>query len=781
MAPKGFVTTVVDLIEKHKVLCVAISFISVIALAPGLTLFSEKYDVRIWFRETDPLIQTLNSFERQFGNDESIVIGLKAKGGIFSPKAAKAVKEITEKLWLVPQVIRVESLSNYNYSHSEDDDIIVEPFFSSNGGEFTQEYLDNLKQIALNHPVMKNYLISKDGTSALIFARLVTTLSGSPNYKLITEKTQEIAKYYNDVEGLETHVVGEAAVNDAFRSVANSDAAVLMPILFGLIIVYLLITFRSFVAMLFPFGVTLFSLIMTFGTCFYMGFSFDSILSILPAILIAISIADSVHILVTYFNFRADSMTTREAAYMALHKNLIPTFLTSVSTMIGFFSLTFTELVPVRQLGILAGIGCFYAWFITIFLMAPLLFWTSFEVPEHFKKIGKNRKGKIAQDSFPMKAAYFIDKHKKRILVFMALFAVVAVGLSTQIKINSNPYEYFRSHLPIRIANEFTKKEFGGNTGPEFVIDSGSAEGIKDPEFLAKVEKFKDWLDAQPIVNKTVDVIDIIKEVNQNIFSGLESEYKIPESNNRVAENLLLYSMGLPQGMDLKNRMTLSNDKMRMSVLWSVYDTRGWLKYIALYEKKAKEFGLEISTTGKFYLFQRMMDYVVMTFLKSITMAMILVAILMMVLFKSIKIGLISLVPNVLPLIFGGAVMAVGGIDLNIGSALVFSVCLGIAVDDTIHFLSNYYRYKSEGMDELQIMATIFTYTGSALVVTTAILASGFGVYIFGDFVPNVNFGVLCAFVLTGALAIDMVFLPALLLWLHERKELKKAGVLAQP
>jgi predicted RND superfamily exporter protein len=176
-----------------------------------------------------------------------------------------------------------------------------------------------------------------------------------------------------------------------------------------------------------------------------------------------------------------------------------------------------------------------------------------------------------------------------------------------------------------------------------------------------------------------------------------------------------------------------------------------------------------------------MMDYVVMTFLKSITMAMILVAILMMVLFKSIKIGLISLVPNVLPLIFGGAVMAVGGIDLNIGSALVFSVCLGIAVDDTIHFLSNYYRYKSEGMDELQIMATIFTYTGSALVVTTAILASGFGVYIFGDFVPNVNFGVLCAFVLTGALAIDMVFLPALLLWLHERKELKIAGVLAQP
>ncbi len=770
MAPKGMVTTIVNLIEKNKIACVLISLLCVMGLAPGLMYFNEKYDVRIWFRETDPLIKTLNSFERQFGNDESIVIGLKAVNGVFSPVAAKALAEITEKLWLVPEVIRVESLSNYNYSYAEDDDIIVEPFFGESQGGFSQEYLDTRRELALSHPVMKNYLISEDGTSALIFARLATTLSGSPNYKVITERTLAIAKEYNAIEGLETHVVGEAAVNDAFRSVANSDAAILMPILFALIIIYLLLTFRSFIAMLLPFGVTLISLVMTFGTCFYIGFSFDSILSILPAILIAISIADSVHILVTYFNFRADSMDKEKAAYMALHKNLIPTFLTSISTMIGFFSLTFTELVPVRQLGVLAGVGCFYAWFITIFLMGPLLFWFSFKVPEHFKKIGRSGKGEITEESFSMRAALFINRHKKKIVLSMLVFVGLSISLITKIKINSNPYEYFRSGLPIRIANEFTKQEFGGNTGPEFIIDSGAKEGIKDPKFLAKVEKFKNWLDAQPVVNKTVDVIDIIKDINMNIMGGKQSEYRIPESNTRVAENLLFYSMGLPQGMDLNNRMTLKNDKIRMSVLWSVYDTRGWLKYIDIYEKKAREFGLEISTTGKFYLFQRMMDYVVMTFLKSITMAMFLVALLMMILFRSVKIGLISLIPNVLPLIFGGAVMAIAGIDLNIGSALVFSVCLGIAVDDTIHFLSNYYRYKKEGMEELQIMATIFTYTGSALVVTTAILASGFGVYILGDFVPNVNFGLLCAFVLTGALAIDMIFLPALLLWLNERK-----------
>ena len=461
-------------------------------------------------------------------------------------------------------------------------------------------------------------------------------------------------------------------------------------------------------------------------------------------------------------------MEQKEAAYYALHKNLIPTFLTSVSTMIGFFSLTMTELVPVRQLGILAGIGCFYAWLTTIFFMCPMLFWIPFKVPKHFKSLtGKSEDGVHPK---AMQLVELIDRHKGKLLVMMAFLAVVSLGLATKININSNPYEYFNARQDIRKANDFVKEVFGGNTGPEFVIDSGKEEGIKDPVFLRKVEAFKNKVDALPYVNKTVDIIDIVKDMNKNLYGGKESEYRLPDTQEQVAEQLFLYSMSLPQGMDLNNRMTLKKDKMRMSVLWSINDTRGWLKHIDELEEMGRDMGLDIKATGKFYLFQRMMDYVVLTFAKSMTMAMLLVALLMILIFKSIKIGLISLIPNVLPLILGGAIMVIANVDLNIGSALVFSVCLGIAVDDTIHFLSNYYRLKKEGLPEKEIMGTIFTYTGSALVVTTVILSSGFGIYYFGDFVPNENFGMLCAFVLTGALLIDMFFLPALLMWLDERR-----------
>lgn len=763
----GFVTTVCQAIGKYRKSCIVLMLLFVGALAPGLRHFQEKYDVRIWFRETDPLIKTLNSFERQFGNDESIVVALHSDKGIFNPTVATALRNITEEMWKVPEVIRVESLTNYNFSFAEGDDIFVESFFHED--DLTADYLKERKEIALNHEVMPNYLISEDGKAAMIFARLVPTLTGSPSYATIVSETDRILKKYQDDENFKTYVVGEAAVNDAFRSVANNDGAIFLPSLFLLIIIYLLFTFRSFVAMLLPFGVTLLSLVTTFGLAFSMGFTFNNIMSILPAILIAISIADSVHILVTYFNFRGEGMAGEEAAYFALHKNFIPTFLTSISTMIGFFSLTLTELVPVKELGLLAGIGCFFAWMITVFLMGPVMYFINFKVPKHFENL--TGAGESSINPRALKLAHFLNHHKGKILIAMSCFSLISILLSSQINVNSNPYEYFTQNQPIRQANDFIKDVFGGNTGPEFIIDSGRDEGIKDPEFLKKVEAFKNKVNALPYVNKTVDIIDIIKDMNRNLNGGEESFYSLPDDQNVIAEELFLYSMSLPQGMDLNNRMTLKNDKIRMSVLWSIYDTRGWLTHIDELLEIGKSEGLNLQATGKFYLFQRMMDYIVWTFVISITMAMFLVAALMMLVFRSFKIGLLSLIPNVLPLILGAAIMVVAGVDLNIGSALVFSVCLGIAVDDTIHFLSNYYRLKKEGMDEITIMGSIFTYTGSALIVTTTILASGFGIYYFGDFVPNVNFGMLCALVLTGALAIDLFFLPALLFYIDEKKK----------
>ena len=764
----GMVSKVVDWIANSPKRSFIISLIIIIGFLPGLSMFGEKYDVRIWFRTTDPLIKTLDAFEKRFGNDESLVIAIHSPNGVFDMATSKVIHEMTDKMWRIPQVIRVDSLANYNYSYAEGDDIIVEPFFPDTAEEITQDFLDEKKPQAMNHKVMPGYLISKDGRSVMLFARLAPTLGGSPNYETIITSAREIVKSFEGTDDHEFHIIGEAAVNDAFREIANGDGAIILPTLFALIVFYLIFVFRSVVAMLLPLTVTLITVLTTLGFTFYIGFKFNNILSILPAILISISIADSVHILVTYFQFLGKGMERTKAAYYSLHKNFIPTLLTSLSTMIGFFSLMMTELIPIKQLGLLSGVGCFIAWLVSIFFMGPLLFWLKFKAPKHFQKDEKD-----GATAFSHAVVEKVDTYKVPILIIFSAMAIGAGYLGSKVNVNSNPYEYFAEDLPIYKANEFIKKSFGGNAGPEMIIDAGAEDGIKDPKFLKKVETLKNWIDDQPYVNKTIDIVDIIKDMNKNLYGGKEENYVLPNTQKAIAEQLFLFSMSLPQGMDLNNRMSLKNDAMRLSVLWSVHDTRGWLKHIDEFKEKAKELDLNVKFTGKFYLFQRMMDYVVFTFLRSVTMAMFLVALLMMLLFRSVKIGLLSLIPNTMPLIMGGAIMYFGNIDLNIGSAIVASVCLGIAVDDTIHFLSNYYRLKAEGVEEKNIIANIYTYTGSALTVTTVILASGFGLYIFGDFVPNVNFGLLCALILTGALIVDLIFLPAMLLKIEEIKKNK--------
>ncbi|MFT6071166.1 MAG: putative RND superfamily exporter protein [Bacteriovoracaceae bacterium] len=762
---QGFVQKFSHFVINNPYKCMIVTILLVAALAPGLAHFAEDYNVRTWFRETDPNIKQLDKFEKKFGNDENLVLVIHSPSGIFDKESIEILREITEKTWLIHQVLRVDSLINYNYTYAEDDDINVEPFLEE--GELTPEYLLEKKETALSHKVMPEYLISKDGKSAMIFARLVT-LETSPDYERIVIDARKLLEPYENKHDHTYYVMGEAAVNDAFREIANNDAALILPILFALIIFYLVWVFRSLVAMILPLVVTIFSVVGTLGFCFYIGYKFTSILSILPGILIAISIADTVHVMVSYFQFRGMGSDTKEAAFKALDKNLIPTFLTTVSTMIGFLSLSTTELQPIRQLGLLAAFGCALAWLVTIFLIVPWISKVNFKVPKIFSE-RLNSSGEATD--FSRGWVVRLHRYTNPIVIIFSISTVVCFYIASQSNVNSNPYEYFKDSTHIRKGNDFVRDAFGGNAGPEIVIESGKADGIKDPDFLRKVEKYKERIDSKQVVNKTIDIVSIIKDMNKSLYGGHEEEYKLPDTQKAIAEQLFLYSMSLPQGMDLNNRMTLNKDALRMSLLWSVYDSRGWLDGAKELEVMAEEEGLDVFVTGKFLLFQRMMDYVVETFFKSVTMALVLVALLMMIVFRSFKLGILSLVPNVLPLIFGGAFMKLMDIDLNIGSSLVASVCLGIAVDDTIHFLSNFYRYRSQGYSLDETIAKIYTYTGSALIVTTAILASGFGLYMIGDFIPNVNFGMLCAVILSVALVVDLVFLPALLIFLNDKKE----------
>jgi hypothetical protein len=330
--------------------------------------------------------------------------------------------------------------------------------------------------------------------------------------------------------------------------------------------------------------------------------------------------------------------------------------------------------------------------------------------------------------------------------------------------INSDPFKYFADDVHTRVANEFAEEKLGGMSAIEIAVDSGKPDGIKDPAFLGKVEAFEEWLKDLDYVTKTVSIVDIIKQTNRALNGGDQAFYTLPDNQELIAQELFLYTMSLPQGMDITNRMTLDNDMLRLTVMTTLHDSHQSLIEMRKMEEKAAGLGLDAEVTGKMPLYHNMNPYVVNAFLTSISMALVLVAILMVFTLGSFRIGMLSMIPNTVPLIFGGAFMTLLNKPLDIGTVLVTSTCLGIAVDDTIHFLSNYNRWRRVGSSPVHAVAHVITHTGPALLVTTLVLVMAFSTFAFAAFVPNINFGIITAIVLTSALFTDATLLPAILL-----------------
>ncbi|MDA9189592.1 MMPL family transporter [bacterium] len=704
--------------------------------------------------EDDPQLKVLDKLEARFGNDESLVIAIENEKGIFNKKTISSIREITEKMWETSQVLRVDSITNYNVTDVHGDDIETKSLI---GEDLDSQDYNQIKKKALSHRVLPGYLVSADATTALVYVRITPSFVSTPDYNKLVLDTREKLKGLNNSE-IKTYISGQVAVTQNFQETVASDMQRILPLLFIAIVFILFVLFRDFKSILFPLLITTFSISSSLGLMFYLGIDFNSVLSILPGIITAICIADSVHILSCYRQFRQKNEHSK-ALYMSLKKNFIPTLLTSVSTGVGFISLCTASLVPIAQLGLIASFGCLYAWVLSYFFFAPLLllFQPKFKALKEAKTESNSK--------FSEYLSRVIENHKWKIIVVFSVLVAFSIHKTTKVNINANPYDYFKSDTVFYKTNTFIKKKFGGSAGPEIMINAPEVDGVKDPLFLKKVEAYKDWLGQLPQVTKTIDLLDIIKEMNQALNEGQENFYRLADSKNAIAEQIFLYQMSLPQGLDLNNKVSLDFSSLRMSVIWNVDDTKTSLAIVDKMEAKAKELGLDVQITGKVLLLQKMSSYIISTLLSSIVVAFFIVSLLLMITFKSFYIGLISIIPNVIPLTFGGLFMALADINLNFGTALVFSVCLGIAVDDTIHFLSSYNKHKKENkLNTRGIVEQIISDTGLPLILTTVILVIAFGLFVIGDFIPNVQFGILCALILSSALIVDFVFLPSLLM-----------------
>ena len=771
-----------NLVVRHPKKCFVISLFFFFALAPGLGLLKEEYDIRQWLEKSNPLRKQLKELETRFGSEDSLVIAVHNENGIFNLETAKTLDDMTREAWKLPMVIKVESLINYNYIHTKGDDIAITPFlerseFPSDPSdkERAEEYFSLKKKVALEHSVLPGYLVSKDTKTALIFARLAPQKTTSKkSYHTLLEKANELAEKYRGQKLLIHLGGGPWIVYTTTEKIVRQESKIVLPCFLAIIFFYLFFLFRSPLASVLPVVLAVMTTSMTLGLACYFGVKFYSIFELLPGVMITLSVADSVHLFMYYYQFRGMGKDNREALRAALRKNFLPSFLTTVSTMIGFLSLSLSDVIPIKYFGLLGSLGCFIAWILTIFTIGPIIFWINPKIPKYFTQ-GHEDDHSSEKGEWAAKSCAWIERHRLKI-VFISLGAMGILTFSTlKNETNANPYLDFKEHVPIRITQDFLLKHFG-NTGPEIVIDSGQKDGIKDPKFLSKVDAFKNWLEQQSYIEKTVDAVNIVKNMNSHFHGGKEEFYEIPPKQKTVAELLFLYTMSLPMGSDINNRISTDYRSMRMSLFWKFEKSKDWIDYTHVISQKAKELGLPITLTGQIDLAHRLAGHFVSAFINSIIMIPLFVTILLLLVFRSIKMGILSIFANFFPLVVGGGLMYLGDMALSAGTVLVAAVCLGVTVDDTIHFILGYYRRRyQEGLEIKEAIRKTFKYTTSSLMTTTFILVAGFSLYIPSDLLIVSKFGILCCVVLTSALLGDTILLPALL-FIFERKKKERVS-----
>ena len=368
--------------------------------------------------------------------------------------------------------------------------------------------------------------------------------------------------------------------------------------------------------------------------------------------------------------------------------------------------------------------------------------------------------------------AGLVSRYRRPILVASFAVTLVMGAFAARTEVNSDPFSYFPEKSDLNQARLFLEDNIGGPIPMEISVYAKEAQGINEPAFMAKVEAFQAWLAQRPYITNTVSLVDILKSTNRSLHDEAPDKYQLPDSRRGIAEQFLLYTMSLPQGMDINDRVTVKQDALRISSSWTLRDSKEFIIELDNVKKTAQEdFGLEVSLTGKTQLWQRMNPKVVDSFVTSITAALILMTIMMIVVFRSVGLGLLAMIPNGLPLLIGAGLLVLLGKTLDIGTVIVFSVCLGIAVDDTVHFLANYNALRRKGRSAREAIASIFTHTMPALVITTVVLVTAFGTFAFASFVPNQFFGIMVAFILSVALITDATLLPALLLWRDGEQE----------
>ena len=752
-------------ILKWKYLVVLLSISAILAFASGGQKLAFTNDYRVFFSKDNPQLNAFENLQNTYTKNDNVLFVITPRDGkVFTRDTLIAVKDITEQAWQIPYSIRVDSISNFQHTYAEEDELIVDDLVTD-PESMNEEELHYVQQVALNEPMLINRLISPD--SAYTGINVIIQLPGKNQMVENPEVIRFVRQLRDDMKQkysqIDIHLAGIIMMNNAFPEASQQDAQTLIPLAFAAIIIALLFLLRGLSGTIATVILVMFSIMAGMGLAGHLGIRLTPPSATAPIIILTIAIAGSVHLLVTMLQEIHKGMTKNDAIIESMRVNFQPIFLTSLTTTLGFLSLNSSDAPPFGDLGNIATFGVVAAFILTVTFLPAVMAILPIKA-KHFV-VGTDSMSKLGN---------FVITKRNILLPSISIGVLIIISLIPRNELNDVFVNYFDESVPFRQDTDYATEHLTGTYTISYSINSGKAEHVSDPEFLRKVELFSNWYRQQPEVIHVSSITDTYKRLNKNMHGDNSDYYRLPESRELAAQYLLLYEMSLPYGLDLNNQIDVAKQATRVNVTLHTISSNQILSL----EERANQWmqtnmpDLVTDGASPAIMFAHIGRRNIVSMLGGTTVALIMISCILIIALRSFKYGIISLMPNLFPAAaaFGLSAVFVGEVGLAL--SVVTAMTLGIVVDDTVHFMSKYIRARKEkGLDTYQAVSYAFSNVGVALWVTSAVLIAGFMILSQSTFELNSGMGIMTSIIIAIALLLDFLLLPPLLMKLDHSKQ----------
>ncbi len=781
-------------IYRHKIITLIITFSIVGVLTwQMITHLTIDTSSEAMLHDDDPHKIVYNNFKSQFGNSDIIYITIKPPD-IFHPSFLIKLKSFHEDLENeVPYVREITSLINARNTYGDGDTLYVDDLLQGWPEKGTD--LAVIKKLALNNLVYKNNILSDDGRMTALVIECEAFIGTEDDEKVLNgfeenapdeekhEKTSSLSAKENKmvVEAMETVIsrykspefsiayTGGPVIATIYNRTTGEDTGQLALLANIIVIVFLTMLFRRISGVFLPVIIVTSSLFSTMGIMAFLDYSITLFSVVIPSFLVAVGIADSVHILAIFYRHFQQGAGKEEAITYALGHSGTAVLMTSLTTAAGLLSFSFSELSALAELGKIAAIGVILAFIYTMVMLPALVAL----IPIKQKQATQKRKGLELMDRLLQFCTDFSTTHYKKIIVVsFVMFIIFLFGLS-KLSISHHTLTYFRDYMQVKHDVLLIEKVFKGSLVIEAVADTKKENGIYNPSILNRIDNIPKILanngKAHPLVGKIFSINDILKETHQALHGNDPSFYKIPQDYKTIAQELFLFENSGSDDLERVVDSQFSKTRISIKIPWvDIVEIDAFVT--ELNQKLGRSFQniAEITITGMSALMGRTISAAMHSMAKSYIIAFVVITLMMLVLVGNFKFGLLSMIPNLLPIMISMGLMGLIGIPLDMTALMIGSIAMGLVVDDTMHFMYNYEKYYSSTGNSYKAVQETLLGTGRAILITSLVLSANFFSLMTATLKNSVTFGFFTGLVILIAVVADFILAPALMVYFSD-------------